>query len=110
KGPPAVNNDIKPIMKILKICCAAVGAGSLLTTTSLFAQILGYGTHNIAAPAFSATGDQAGPYTISGVNPNLGTGTGFETFCVGTTVNYTPGPYGYQISSTVQPSSGSTGP
>jgi hypothetical protein len=97
-------------MKIIKICCMAVGAGSLLTTTDVFAQVIGYGTLNIAAPAYSATGDQAGPYTISSLTGNFGTGTGFGTFCVGTEVNYTPGSYNYQISSTVQPSSGTSGP
>jgi hypothetical protein len=114
-------------MKILKICCAVVGAGSLLTTTNLFASILGSGALNITAPVYNGPhgiGDQAGPYTISdvhvssGIGPNFGTANNFETFCLGTTVDYTPSSsetqtppaYGYQISSTIQPSSGSSGP
>jgi hypothetical protein len=100
------------IMK-LKACCALIGA-SLFTTPALFAQIvttgnIGTGSLLITAPNYSTHGDQAGPYLIqnltvaTGVNP----ASTFQTFCIGSQVNFYPGStYNYQISDTVQPASG----
>jgi len=84
-----------------------VGASGLLASTSLYAQIIGTGSLYITAPGFSATGDQAGPYLVSPLTSSTGAnpGSSFETFCIGTQVNYYPGStYSYQISDTVQPS------
>jgi hypothetical protein len=102
-------------MKIMKlnVSHAIIGA-SLFVAPSLFAQIvttgvIGSGSLYITAPNYSAYGDQAGPYVIqnltasSGVNP----ASSFQTFCIGSQVDYTPGStYSYQISGTVQPLSG----
>jgi hypothetical protein len=104
------------LMKITKstTCSALIGA-SLLITPSLFAQIvtsgyIGSGSLYITAPNYSTYGDQAGPYVVSdltssgGVAPSSST---FETFCIGSQVDYTPGnTYSYQISEEVQPASG----
>src|ERR1035438_9496168 len=93
-----------------RIYCGIIGAASLLTSPSLFASILGTGSLIITAPWYSATGDQAGPYLISSVHRSSGlnlvanTGGNFETFCLGTQVDYSPSStYGYKISDIVQP-------
>jgi len=84
---------------------AFVGSALLLTSPSLFATIIGTGSLTILAPGYGP--DQAGPYSVSavvvssGVNP----GSSFQTFCLGSQVDYTPGPgYTYQISDIVEPS------
>jgi hypothetical protein len=90
----------------LKTCGAFVGA-SLFITPSLFAQIIGTGSLNIDAPNFDNGGNQAGPYVVSGLTVSSGVvpASSFQTFCVGSQVNYgSPGSYSYQISTTVQPS------
>ncbi|HEY1661874.1 MAG TPA: hypothetical protein VGI03_05600 [Verrucomicrobiae bacterium] len=89
----------------LKICCALMGA-SLFITPSVFAQIIGTGSLKITAPNYAP--DQAGPYlvqiaTSAGVTPGS---TSFQTFCIGSQVDYSPGStYSYQISNTVLPAS-----
>jgi hypothetical protein len=82
----------------------------VLATPNLFASIIGTGSLFITAPGFPP--DQAGPYHVSistvtsGPSP-VSTGGSFETFCLGTQVDYSPNAtYSYQISDTVQP----TGP
>ena len=94
-------------MKLQTFCAFAVA--SLLSAPSLFAQI-GTGSLNITAPNYNGTGgngDQAGPYLvqISAVATGVIPPSAFQTFCVGSEINYTPGtPYDYQISGTVEPS------
>jgi hypothetical protein len=95
-----------------KIYFGIIGAALLLRSQSLFAQIIGTGSLYITAPGFSATGDQAGPYQVSLLTPATGVnpGSSFETFCLGTQIDYTPGStYSYQISDTVQPSGSAPG-
>jgi hypothetical protein len=115
----------------LKVCCGIIGAASLLTSPSLFASyvVIGTGTMTLTAPGYSgdaqANGDQAGPYSVynltssSGVVPINGsvpspvssTGGQFETFCIGTQVDYSPPYVGYyQISDTVQPGGAALNP
>jgi hypothetical protein len=93
------------IMKF-KICGAFVGA-SLFIAPSLFAQIVGTGSLYITAPNYPP--DQAGPYVvqISTVTSGpLSAGTTFQTFCIGSQVDYTPNnTYSYDISEVVTPSS-----
>jgi hypothetical protein len=104
----------------LRIFYGMIGAASLLCASNLKADItLGTGTLNpITAPGYNSDGDQAGPYNIAGLirltglTP-LGTLSGghitFETFCIGTQVDYTPGSgFNYQISDTVEPTGGVT--
>ncbi len=88
---------------------------SLFIAPSLFAQIvntgnIGTGSLYITAPNFSANGDQAGPYLVQNLTVSTGVtpvSTTFQTFCVGTEVNYYPGnTYDYQISDVVQPAAG----
>lgn len=91
------------------MCRTLIGA-SLFIAPSLFSQIvttgdIGTGSLNINAPNYNSIGDQAGPYLV-----NLSVGTGvtvassFQTFCIGSQVDYFPGStYNYQISSVVQP-------
>ena len=96
-----------------RICCGIIGVASLLASPSLFAQtVIGTGSLYITAPGYPP--DQAGPYNVtistsplpSGIIP-ISSGGSFETFCLGTQVNYTPGStYSYQISDTVQPTGG----
>jgi hypothetical protein len=98
-------------MKIMKFPTRSVLMGaSLFIAPSLFSQIvttgdIGTGSLNINAPNYNSIGDQAGPYIV-----NLTHGTGvtpassFQTFCIGSQVDYQPGStYNYQISSVVQP-------
>jgi hypothetical protein len=96
-------------MKMIKFktCCALMGA-SLFITPGLFAQIVGTGSLYITAPSYSNDGDQAGPYLVqnltvsTGVNP----GSTFETFCIGSHLDYFPNTtYTYQISDIVEPGS-----
>lgn len=102
----------------LRTCCAFIGA-SLFLAPSLFAQlattgVLGTGTVYITAPnynggnGYGGNGDQAGPYQITNLKVTSGDrplSTTFQTFCLGTEVDYYPGTtYGYQISDTVEPS------
>jgi hypothetical protein len=90
----------------LKTCCALAGA-SLFAAPSLFAQIIGTGSLNITAPNYSSGGDQAGPYQIQNLTVSTGVipASSFQTFCIGSQVDYTPGTtYNYQISGSVQPS------
>lgn len=97
----------------LKTNCAVIGA-SLFIAPSLFAQIvntgvIGTGSLYITAPNYSAYGDQAGPYVVQNLTPTSGVGASstFQTFCIGSQVNYYPGStYNYQISTVVQPLSG----
>ena len=92
----------------LKIVCASI-AGSLFIAPSLFAQIVGTGSLEINAPNYSSVGDQAGPYMVSGLTASSGVtpASSFQTFCIGSQVDYYPGStYNYQISGTVQPTSG----
>jgi hypothetical protein len=91
----------------LKTCWVFMGS-SLFIAPSLFAQIIGTGSLNITAPNYPP--DQAGPYLVSiltvatGVSPGS---TSFQTFCIGSQVDYYPGStYSYQISDIVQPASG----
>jgi hypothetical protein len=92
-----------------KTCCGIIGAASLLASQSLFAaySYIGSGSLDITAPGFSADGDQAGPYQVSmqvTSGPTPISSTSFETFCLGTEVDYyPPASYSYQISETVQP-------
>jgi hypothetical protein len=93
----------------LKGCCGIIVASSLLTSPSLFAEIIGTGSLTITAPGYPP--DQAGPYAISSLTASSGLnpGSSFETFCLGTQINYSPGStYSYQISDTVQPSGSPT--
>ena len=97
----------------LTVSSTVIGA-SLFIAPSLFAQIvttgvLGTGSLYITAPNYSAYGDQAGPYVIQNLTPasGLNPASTFQTFCIGSQVDYTPGnTYSYQISGTVQPLSG----
>jgi hypothetical protein len=112
------NQKIMKLSKVMKLrmaCCALVGAGSLLACPNLFAAytVIGTGSLTITAPGLP---DQAGPYTVTGVHitsgpgPNHGTASPFETFCLGTQIDYTSGStYNYEISTTVQPTGLSTG-
>jgi hypothetical protein len=84
----------------------AFAVASLFAAPSLFGQIVGTGSLYITAPNFSSGGDQAGPYVVSDLTVSTGVhpASTFQTFCVGSQVNYTPGnTYNYQISDTVQP-------
>jgi hypothetical protein len=96
------------IMKMKsKTCCGFIGAVLLLTSPSLLASIIGTGSLYISAPGYPP--DQAGPYAISSLTSSSGSnpGSSFETFCLGTQVDYTPNStYDYLISDTVQPASG----
>lgn len=90
-----------------KTCCGLIGIASLLISPSLFASIIGTGSLTITAPGYPP--DQAGPYnvSISVVATGPSPGSSFETFCLGTQVDYSPGSsYSYQISDTVQPAAG----
>lgn len=102
------------IMK-LKTWCVLVGA-SLFVTPSLFAQIVGTGSLILSAPNYNGAGgngDQAGPYQVTQLNVSSGqspVSTTFQTFCIGTEVDYYPGnTFDYQISETVKPNNGSFG-
>jgi hypothetical protein len=101
-----------------KIFYGIAGAALLLTASSALADItLGTGALNpITAPGYNGSGgdgDQAGPYNIAGLTVSsgltpLGTVSGglitFETFCIGTQVDYSPGSgFNYQISDSVEP-------
>jgi len=93
-----------------RICCTTVGLGIVLASTKVFAAytVLGTGTLEITAPGFPP--DQAGPYQveIKSVTSGWGPASGsFQTFCLGTQVDYFPGStYNYQISDTIQPVNG----
>ena len=93
-------------MKILKLkSCSAFMGASLFIAPSLFGQIIGTGQLTITAPNYPP--DQAGPYLVYNLTPSTGVtpASSFQTFCIGSQVDYSPGSsYGYQISSTVQPS------
>lgn len=94
-----------------KFLCASLGT-SLFIAPSLFAQLvntgnIGTGSLSITAPSFSKNGDQAGPYLVQNLTVGSGVApvsTTFQTFCIGSQVDYYPGNvYGYQISEIVQP-------
>ena len=97
----------------LKTFCTFIGA-SLLITPALLAQIvttgvIGNGSLYITAPNYSSIGDQAGPYVIQNLTPVNGVTPAptFETFCIGSQVDYYPNStYSYQISTVVQPLAG----
>lgn len=101
---------------ISKICCGIIGAATLVSSSSVFATIIGAGSLTINAPGYNAADgyDQAGPYSVTALTPATGPnpGSGFETFCIGTQIDYSPGStYYYQISDVVQPSgTGGVGP
>jgi len=81
-----------------------LAAATILGAYSSQAAILGTGTLTITAPGFPL--DQAGPYQVSitAVSTGPNPGSSFNTFCLGTQVDYFPGTtYGYQISDVVQP-------
>ena len=91
-----------------------MGAATLLVASGAFAQTL-----NITAPEYNGpngNGDQAGPYDIQIIGSaitglyvgadSLGLGQQFQTFCIASTVDYSPGSYYYQVSSAVQPFAG----
>lgn len=83
---------------------AVVGTAALLTTPSLFATLIGSGSLTITAPGLSS-GDVNGPYSVvtttAASGPSLGN---FNTFCIGSEVDYySGGTYAYQISTVVQP-------
>jgi hypothetical protein len=91
----------------------ATAAPLIVSASNLFGQIaptattaIGTGSLYITAPNYSATGDQAGPYSVqieteAGVKP---ASTTFQTFCIGTEVDYSPGStFSYQISDNVEP-------
>jgi hypothetical protein len=88
---------------------SAFAVASLFVAPSLFAQIIGTGSLYITAPNYSSGGDQAGPYVVQNLTVSTGVtpASTFQTFCIGSQVDYTPGnTYNYQISDTVQPASG----
>lgn len=90
-------------MKLSK-SCALLGAVSFLAAPNLFAAVVGSGSLFISAAGFPP--DQAGPYQVSSIVVSTGPnpGSSFNTFCLGTKVDYSPNTtYGYQISDTVQP-------
>ncbi len=101
-------------MKLRKLT-AIIGAAALMSSQGLFAQYtyIGDGSLKITAPGYPP--DQAGPYTVHIIAVNSGPspaylGNDFSTFCLGTEVNYSPGStYGYQISTTIQPSGSQPG-
>jgi hypothetical protein len=82
---------------------ALIGA-SLLTGPSLFASVIGTGTLTITAPGLSI-GDVDGPYNIVTTSQSgQSISTKFETFCIGSQVDFNSGSsYGYQISTSVEP-------
>jgi hypothetical protein len=84
-------------------CFMSILAG-VMAAPNLFASIIGTGSLYITAPGYPP--DQAGPYLISSLTSSTGPnpGSSFETFCLGTQINYYPGTtYSYEISDTVQP-------
>ena len=82
---------------------ALIGAASLLTCSSSYATISGAGTLKITAPGLSG-GDADGPYNVvstATTGPSLGS---FQTFCLGSKVDFVSGQsYDYSISLQVQP-------
>ncbi len=91
------------------LLCGIVGTTALIASPSAFASFIGTGSLYITAPGYFATGDQAGPYSVSSLTPLTGAnpGSSFTTFCLGSQVDYYPGTtYNYQISDSVQPTSG----
>lgn len=75
---------------------------TIFTAPSLFAAVIGTGQLTISAPGLP---DVDGPYAVQTTavttGPNLGS---FETFCIGSQVDYNSGQsYTYQISTAVQP-------
>ncbi len=87
-------------MKTLK-SIGLIVAASIFTAPSLFAQ--GTGTLTISAPLLP---DVDGPYLVNMITTSTGPslGSSFETFCIGSQVDYNSGQsYTYQISTSVQP-------
>lgn len=91
-------------MKLIKSVCAIAGTASLLTAPTAFATLIGSGDLTISAPGLGS-GDVDGPYSVQTTSVTSGQNLGnFETFCVGSTVDYySGGTYSYQISTVVQP-------
>lgn len=88
-------------MKTLK-SIGLITVATIFTAPSLFAAIIGTGQLTITAPGLP---DVNGPYAVQTTavttGPNLGN---FETFCIGSQVDYFSGQsYTYQISTSVQP-------
>jgi len=86
----------------MKTIFGIVSAATMFATPSLFASIIGTGQLTITAPGL-ASGDVDGPYYVA-ATPTSGSsaGTSFETFCIGSQVDFYSGQsYGYQISTTV---------
>lgn len=91
-------------LKVLKISSVLASAVVALSAPNLFASLVGSGEITITAPGLSS-GDADGPYSVKTISvssgPNLGN---FETFCLGSQVDYySGGSYSYQISTQVQP-------
>ena len=107
-------------MKTIKNICAFMGVSTLLAVPGAFSQQL-----YITAPGYTANGNQAGPYTVQLIGSTSGLGdpvytgadaqaltyTGatvaFQTFCIASTVDYSPNStFYYQANTSVQPFSG----
>jgi hypothetical protein len=83
-------------MKIKTLCCAVVGAASLLTAPNLFAVVY---TGTIVVNYDYGNANNGGAYTA--VTSSLGT---FDTFCLNSGVPFTPGvQYNFVSSDSAQP-------
>ena len=97
--------------KLVSLYCS-IGVASVLISPSMFASYSVLGTGTVVVDTAGFPPDDAGPYQAvlnysSGLKP---VSSSFETFCIGTDVNFYPGQqYSYEISTTVQPQDAAEG-